>query len=36
MVLYTSSVLTVDYDPAEDTMEVAYSDLEEFMLSEIK
>jgi hypothetical protein len=36
MVLFESSVLTLDYSPATDILEVEYPDLHDFLLPEIK
>ncbi|MCC9138414.1 hypothetical protein ACFSKU_02840 [Pontibacter silvestris] len=36
MILFENSILTLDYDPASDILDVAYPDLHDFMLSEIK
>ena len=36
MVLYKSSILSLDYHPASDIMEVDYPDLDGFVLSEVR
>ncbi|GAB3197721.1 hypothetical protein ABID22_000775 [Pontibacter aydingkolensis] len=36
MILYDNSILKLDYDPATDILEVAYPDLHDFLLVEIK
>jgi hypothetical protein len=36
MILFENSILKLDYNPATDIMEVAYPDLQGYLLSEIK
>lgn len=36
MILFDNSIIKIDYTPATDILEVAYPDLEGFLLSEIK
>ena len=36
MILYQNSILTVDYNPGADIMEVVYPDVDGIMLSEVK
>ncbi|MCC9138996.1 hypothetical protein ACFSKU_10805 [Pontibacter silvestris] len=36
MILFENSILKLDYDPASDILDVAYPDLHDFMLSDIK
>lgn len=36
MILYDNSLIKIDYNPASDILEVAYPDLHEYLLPEIK